>query len=129
MLRVLALSGSGLRCGSCGDWRTNRCGPDLHTFQFASQRISLHLIQLGQQVVLALLSGAGEQFLPFLNLLHIFSHLVLEVGDAVDVHLGVHASDGLVARSQAIHHIDISVGGLDGHFLLLEHDLLAVKLG
>ena len=127
LLRV-ALSGSRLQWGNWSDWGNNRLGLNLYIFQVVSQFISLHRIQLIQQFFLVLLSDGNKKFLPFLNLLLNFSHLFLEFLDGIDVYLVVHLSDGVVALFQALDHFDISVGGPDGHFLTLEHNLLAVKL-
>ena len=129
LLRFLGLRGLSSRnsdwlaCGS--DWH----GTNLHVFHFSHECFGFQFVEFVEEIVLAFLGSSSEQVLPLLDLLHIFSHLILQIRDAVHVHLLVHCADGLVASPQTIHHVDICMRRLNRHFLLLKHDLLTVKLG
>ena len=98
-----------------------------HHVNLIFERFSLQLIQFFQQVLLIFFRCGTKQCLPFLKLGLIFSHLFLHICNVIVVNL--YGLVNLVALYQAIHHIDISMGGLDSHFLLHDHDLLTVELG
>ena len=111
LFRLFTLSCSWLWIGSNTDScrRGNRCNSNFHALQFSSKCIRLQIIKFRQEILLAFLSGGCEQVLPFLNLLHIFSHLVLQISDAVNVHLSIHVSNRLVASPQTVDHVDIGM--------------------
>ena len=111
---LLCFFGLGRLCGS-----GNELGNGIYmnivlgnwiNIKVACNCVGFHFIEFIQQIVFAFFSNASEKFLSLLNFLHLFSHFVLQVRDAVHVHLFIHTSDRSVCHLQCVDHVDICAG-------------------
>ena len=106
---------SGLRLCSC--WLTDRVwgnrgdvsrsGCIKIRFEFCCYLVCQHLIEFIKHFILAFLCNACKEFLSLLDLLLLFSHLILKIGNAVYIHILVHICDSCVSCSQRIDYIDV----------------------
>ena len=82
---------------------------EIEPFKFAHHALGLELIKFVEQFVLAFHGGPREQLLSLLYFLLDLRHLVLQVGDRIDISLLVKLLERSSTCLQSVDNIDIGV--------------------
>ena len=89
---------------------------------------SFELIELIHKVFVSFGTGVGKELLSLRNIFLEVSQFILELGNVINVGLLVKVFDNGGGSLKILYNTHIKLGAFDHHFLLFEHDELAVEL-